>query len=357
MIIISDVACYLFIYFSVVGVVVVATAPVMARATGKALPSESQVEDRPDSAAVRELQDAPNVEKAPLPAAVSKQSRRVVAINAQKLCSQCHKFPTPNTCTACGIPVCRECKVLYNGVGVGKYCQYGTSEMAHSHIVNGIETYNRLQSLSEQSGVTTRRRSEMLNRVLDPYRNSNAIATMLEASRLEDPMLSPCPSESEEDDPDKYVDGANTIDNFFDYTTHIDRVKVANPHMQDEDPLLVSDDDKECLGNVDDIEGLEWEPNKTLKPRAGKTLPTSSTIKPEYIESRFETPVSSFLAFLPTRMWEKICYETNTNAHEKMQRSGRRYISGNFWRKDVDVQEIMQFMGVAPSNDPSATTW
>ena len=89
--------------------------------TKDTLPSESQVEDHSDSAAVRELRGAPNVEKAPLPAVGSKQSRRVVSINAQKLCSQCHKFPTPNTCTACGIPVCRECKVIFNGVGAGKY--------------------------------------------------------------------------------------------------------------------------------------------------------------------------------------------------------------------------------------------
>jgi hypothetical protein len=85
----------------------------------------------------------------------------------------------------------------------------------------------------------------------------------------------------------------------------MDRTKCAHPGIQDEDPLLVSDDEEDCQGNVDDIVGLEWVPNLTLPPKAGKMLPTPSSIKAEYMESKFDTPVSSFLAFLPTWMWEK----------------------------------------------------
>ena len=62
------------------------------------------------------------------------------------------------------------------------HSQYGTSNMVHSHIVNGIENYSRLQSSIEQSGPTTRRRGETSNRVMDPYANSTSIALMLETS-------------------------------------------------------------------------------------------------------------------------------------------------------------------------------
>jgi len=224
--------------------------------------------------------------------------------------------------------------------------QYGTSEMVHPLIHDGIENYNRLQLLIDQSGPATRRRSEMSNRVLDPYANSSAIALMVQNSLQGDPSLSPCPSESEEEEDDKSINSNEDIDKYLDSTSHMDRTKCAHPEIQDEDPLLVSDDEEDCQGNVDDIVGLEWVPNLTLPPKAGKMLPTPSSIKAEYIESKFDTPVSSFLAFLPTRMWEKICYESNTHAHQKMQQSQRRTICGNYWRKDIDVQEMMQFVGL-----------
>ena len=162
-------------------------------------------------------------------------------------------------------------------------------------------------------------------------------------------MLSPCPSESEEECDDKSIKGTDDIDRFFDETTHMDRAKCANPHVQDEDPLLLSEDEEEwkgCTENVDDIVGLLWEPDKTLGPKLGKMLPAPSTIKPEYMEGKFDTPVSSFFSFLPTRMWEKVCYESNTHAHEIMHQSGKRYISGHYWRQDIVIDEMMQFIGL-----------
>jgi hypothetical protein len=66
----------------------------------------------------------------------------------------------------------------------------------------------------------------------------------------------------------------------------------------------------------------------------------------QFLTKYFDTPCSSFFSFLPVAMWEKIIYECNTYAHEKMRKSHKRHIAGYFWRQDISLQEMMQFMGL-----------
>ena len=98
--------------------------------------------------------------------------------------------------------------------------------------------------------------------------------------------------------------------------------------------------------NVDEIEGLEWKTGITLEPKDFKSLPRASSIMPQFLAKYFDSPCSSFFSFLPVAMWEKINYECNTYAHEKMRKSHKRHIAGYFWRQDISLQEMMQFMGL-----------
>ena len=67
---------------------------------------------------------------------------------------------------------------------------------------------------------------------------------------------------------------------------------------------------------------------------------------PQFNSKYFDTPCSSFFSFLPVAMWEKITYESNTYAHEKIRTSKKRHVAGYYWRQDISLQEMMQFMGL-----------
>mmetsp|Transcript_9755 Transcript_9755/g.14095 ORF Transcript_9755/g.14095 Transcript_9755/m.14095 type:complete len:143 (+) Transcript_9755:1525-1953(+) len=45
-------------------------------------------------------------------------------------------------------------------------------------------------------------------------------------------------------------------------------------------------------------------------------------------------------------MWEKIVFESNKYARQKMLKSEKRIISGYHWRHDISLQEMYQFFGL-----------
>jgi hypothetical protein len=183
-------------------------------------------------------------------------------------------------------------------------------------------------------------------RRLDPF-NHRDIMKIIENLRKDNPEMSPCSSGSESDGSDV---SDSFVGNVFFGKTHMDRARATEPYMAiDNDYLLVSDDEKSTNDlsqtNVDDLEGLDWNPKATLEPRAEKMSPKPSSTKPQFLRN-FDTPISSFRSFLPQALWEKIVFESNTYARQKMLKSGKRMISGYSWRHDVSLHEMYQFFGL-----------
>jgi hypothetical protein len=225
--------------------------------------------------------------------------------------------------------------------------EFGTTEMSHSNVCLGMSNYMQLQHNSHVPRSAQRLQKPVQRGTprSDPY-NTQEIMKIIDRSRIEDPELSPygsdcgsCGSMGSED----------TFGEAFFGATHTDRVR-ASEDIVDNDYLLVSDDDSNGVPdlqrtNVDELDGLEWDPRATLEPRLEKMLPKPCSIKPQYLH-HFASPLAAFSAFLPQGMFEKIQFESNKYARKKLANSESGRISGNTWKHDISIQEMMQFMGI-----------
>jgi len=174
--------------------------------------------------------------------------------------------------------------------------QFGVTQMSRSHIFVGVENYNRLES--RQPTGTSRRDSSGTagTKPKDPYDVPGIDALMLKSRRGE-PDLAPCSSESDDDyDDDAFendiVDKA--IDRLFSQVSHMDRAAANDHYLEDDDHLFASDDEEGTSFNVDEIEGLDWNPGRTVGPKDFKCLPRSTTVMPHF-NSCFDNPTRSFL--------------------------------------------------------------
>jgi hypothetical protein len=61
---------------------------------------------------------------------------------------------------------------------------------------------------------------------------------------------------------------------------------------------------------------------------------------------RFQTPLSSFFAFIPFKMFFALMGFQNKNAHRIMAEEGTNQISGQHWSKDVVISEHMIMWGM-----------
>jgi len=222
---------------------------------------------------------------------------------------------------------------------------YGVLSMSHTAIVSGIENFLELEHQTQQSQLSQQVQFFREMRRLDPYDNQD-IMKLIEKSRKEDPELSPCSSGSESDGTE---DSDLSLGDAFFGETHIDRTKAMEPYAQDNEYLLVSDEEDNsnelALTNVDELDGLDWDPRETLQPRPAKMTPKPSSTKDQYV-TKFDTPISSFFSFLPQTMWEKIRFESNKYARQKMLKSGEQRIAGWRWRHDITIEEMYQFFGL-----------
>ena len=131
-------------------------------------------------------------------------------------------------------------------------------------------------------------------RLRDPY-NDAGVDVMIQRSRLEDPELSPCSSESDEDSSEGEGAIDDAIDRMFSQLSHTDRASATAPFFVDEDPLLLSEEEyDEDPMNVDEITGLDWKTGTTIGPKDFKSLPRATTIMPQFNSKYFDTPCSSF---------------------------------------------------------------
>ena len=156
-------------------------------------------------------------------------------------------------------------------------------------------------------------------------------------SLLGEPELEPCSSGSDDD----YDDEAKSkdlieeaIEALFSRASHIDRASANDRYLEDDDHLFLSDNEEDAPLNIDDIEGLDWDPRGTVWPKDFKSLPRATTVMRQFT-SCFDNPMRSFFCFLPIAMWEKIVYESNTYAHKKMRLTKKHDIARYFWRQDI----------------------
>jgi hypothetical protein len=57
----------------------------------------------------------------------------------------------------------------------------------------------------------------------------------------------------------------------------------------------------------------------------------------------FKTPVSSFLSFIPLRIFNAFAVHSNMYAHNLMGTAGNNQISGARWTHDITLQEMVIF--------------
>ena len=225
--------------------------------------------------------------------------------------------------------------------------QYGVTQISHSNVYTGIENHTRLQSQLPRGNSRRPTSGIALPKPTDPF-DVPGMDALLSKSRRGEPELAPCSSGSDSDNDDNAGDEdmiEEAIDKLFSQVTHMDRASASNWDFDDNDHLFASDNEEELSLNVDDIQGLDWNPRGTVGPKDFKSLPRPSTIVPQF-RSCFDNPTRSFFSFLPIAMWEKIVYESNTYAHEKMRITKKHNIAGYYWRQDISLQEMMQFFGL-----------
>jgi hypothetical protein len=120
----------------------------------------------------------------------------------------------------------------------------------------------------------------------------------------------------------------------------------GNHHMRTQ--LLFQDvPDTEAMEDTEETNnGSEFQWSTGILPPP----PDRSNRRPTHVTpaltGHFTTPISSFLAFIPMRIFNSIAYYSNLYAHQCIQNSGNANISGKRWDHDISLNEIMKFFGV-----------
>jgi hypothetical protein len=58
------------------------------------------------------------------------------------------------------------------------------------------------------------------------------------------------------------------------------------------------------------------------------------------------TPISSFLAFIPLKIFSSIAFYSNLHAHHVVATSENGLVCGRKWEADISTNEIMKFFGI-----------
>jgi hypothetical protein len=91
--------------------------------------------------------------------------------------------------------------------------------------------------------------------------------------------------------------------------------------------------------------GFRWVADQRLAPPAGVSNRGATKLKPEN-KGFFNSPLSSFLAFVPVRIFQACTVYSNAYAHSVMSESDNNLISGARWGHDITLKEMMTFFGV-----------
>ena len=92
-------------------------------------------------------------------------------------------------------------------------------------------------------------------------------------------------------------------------------------------------------------EGYCWSVDCKSLPPPNLSNRQSTHVDPKHT-AHFKTPVSSFLAFLPIKLFNAFASYSNMYAHDVMEMEKRNCISGAKWDRDITLQEMMVFFGI-----------
>lgn len=68
-------------------------------------------------------------------------------------------------------------------------------------------------------------------------------------------------------------------------------------------------------------------------------------VDPKYTAC-FKSPISSFLSFIPVKVFNLFAVYSNIYAHEVMEKKKSNVISTCAWKQDIVLQEMMTFFGI-----------
>jgi hypothetical protein len=90
--------------------------------------------------------------------------------------------------------------------------------------------------------------------------------------------------------------------------------------------------------------GFEWSTAGSTQQPIGLSNRISTHVQPN-MTGLFKSPLSSFIAFCPLKVWKSIVYFTNKKAKKILLENKTRRISGIVW-EDVTLNEIMTYIGI-----------
>ena len=92
-------------------------------------------------------------------------------------------------------------------------------------------------------------------------------------------------------------------------------------------------------------DSFRWSSEATLHPPINLSEKGKSFVKPELTGS-FASPLLSFLAFIPSKVFKGIAIYSNAYAHRMIEKSGKNEIAGGKWTRDITLTEVMNFFGI-----------
>jgi Transposase IS4 len=207
-----------------------------------------------------------------------------------------------------------------------EYTDLGVSYMSQAYLLDAVQT---AESIAKAEA--THARTQSISFGLDPF-DRNPI--------LRDILLAPSPDDIGEPDESESDDDIIEGDDCVEMTYNNERVlnNYAQMYMDSIQDSIMSPEE------VEQIAGLTWRRNGKLS-RAPGVIEREATFVPGK-EAYFTSPLSSFLAFIPMMFWDKLVYESNTYAEQRMREQGQRIISGAAWKAPISLNEMMCFFGL-----------
>ena len=191
-------------------------------------------------------------------------------------------------------------------------------------VMQGIETANKLRHLRQQADSEANAASvtEVYETYIHAYVSDDEEQHVL-GSDEEDVDLT-C------DDGGVDVEGSGCIKTRFD-----PNVTMKASDNVGETFLAVQDPDT----------AITWRLNVQLSTHPSKSTFGCTSLKKD-AQSTFETPLQSFLAFLPVPIWQTMLKETIRFCDQQREAHPQGHISGNQWSSEVMLTELMTFISI-----------
>jgi hypothetical protein len=90
---------------------------------------------------------------------------------------------------------------------------------------------------------------------------------------------------------------------------------------------------------------ITWRRNVQLPIHPSKSTFGCTSLKKD-AQSKFETPLQSFLAFLPVPIWQTMLKETIRFCAQQREAHPHGFISGNPWSSELTLTELMTFISI-----------